>query len=74
MIKFNNKNYYSPQEAKDKFHLPLSTIYYWVDKQDLEILDIESLCKELPLESMELRSKIYVEEALLEEKTHNLKK
>jgi len=76
MIKWQNKNYYSPKEAAEKFKVPRATIYYWADNnsKDLDILDLDDFCKDLPLDPKELNSRIYIGEDDLKKKTRDLKK
>lgn len=73
MFKHKGKNHYSPQEAAKKFKVPLPTIYYWIQAEKVELLDLEEACKNLPIEPSDLRAQSYIEEESLVERVKELK-
>lgn len=74
MLTFRGKNYYSPLEASQRFKISLSTIYYWIRKNEFEgyILNLTEFGKEKELDTKELRASKYIDEKILKEKAQFL--
>lgn len=69
MITFKGKEYINPKEATLLYDKPpQSTLYFWANSGELETLDLDEFCKELPLEKENLNSKFYIEINSLEQK------
>lgn len=73
MIKFNGKKYYNPQQAMKHFPVAESTLYYWSNKGELDLLDIDEFCANNPLEKSDLIAKFYIAEHSLERKVEEAK-
>jgi len=70
MLTFKNIDYYSPIEASKKFKISLSTIYYWIRRNELEncLLDLTKFGKEKEIDPKELRASLYINKKSLIEK------
>lgn len=69
MINFKGKKYYNPKQAVANFNVAESTLYYWSNAGELDLLDIEEFCEVNPLDPDDLIAKFYIAESDLIEKS-----
>lgn len=62
MIVYKGKKYYNPKQAVEKFPVAESTLYYWSNHGDLDLLNIKEFCRENPLDPDDLVAKFYISE------------
>lgn len=65
MYNSNGEIYLTPQEAAKKHKIPLPTIYYWVQSERVDLLDLKEACKVLPFGPEDLKSQCYIREQSL---------
>lgn len=62
MIIYKGKKYYNPKQAVAHFPVAESTLYYWSNTGQLDLLDIEEFCSKNPLDPDDLIAKFYIAE------------
>lgn len=74
MLNFKGKCYYSPIEASEKFKISLSTLYYWIRKNEFKdyLLNLKKFGTEKEIAPEEFRAEFYIEEKILKEKARFL--